>query len=97
MVFLTKALVVHEDLKACRVVVVTDRVDLEDQLARNFISSGAFGSAIATKKEGEKARAQTGRQLAKRIGQGAERIIFTLIHKFATASRQPECFNPSPD
>lgn len=97
MVFLTKALVVHDDLKACRVVVVTDRVDLEDQLARNFISSGAFGSAIATKKEGEKARAQTGRQLAKRIGQGAERIIFTLIHKFATASRQPECYNPSPD
>ncbi len=97
MVFLSKALLVHEELKACRVVVVTDRVDLEAQLARNFISSGAFGSAIASRKDGEKARAQTGRQLAKRIGQGAERIVFTLIHKFAIAARQPECHNPSPD
>lgn len=97
MVFLTKALVMHESLKACRVVVVTDRIDLEDQLAKNFINSGAFGSAIATKREGEKAKVSTGRELAKRIGQGTERIIFTLIHKFATASRLPECYNPSAD
>ncbi|MBD5801880.1 Type-1 restriction enzyme R protein [Azoarcus sp. Aa7] len=97
MVFLTKALVLHDSLKSCRVVVVTDRLDLEDQLARNFMSSGAFGSAIATKKEGEKAKVGSGRELAKRIGLGSERIIFTLIHKFATASRLPECFNPSPD
>lgn len=97
MVFLTKALVLHDSLKACRVVVVTDRLDLEDQLARNFMSSGAFGSTIATRKEGEKAKVGSGRELAKRIGQGSERIIFTLIHKFATASRLPECFNPSAD
>lgn len=97
MVFLTKALVVHDDLQACRVVVVTDRIDLEDQLARNFMSSGAFGSAIATKKEGEKARTQTGRQLAKRIGQGTERIIFTLVQKFTSAAKLPECKNDSAD
>ena len=97
MVFLTKALVLHDTLKACRVVVVTDRLDLEDQLARNFISSGAFGSAIATRKEGEKAKVSTGRDLASRIGKGTERIIFTLIHKFATASRLPQCHNPSAD
>ncbi len=97
MVFLTRALVLHDSLKACRVVVVTDRLDLEDQLARNFMSSGAFGSAIATRKEGEKAKVGSGRELARRIGRGNERIIFTLIHKFATASRLPECFNPSPD
>lgn len=97
MVFLTKALVLHESTQACRVVVVTDRLDLEDQLARNFMNSGVFGSAIATKKEGEKAKVGSGRELARRIGQGAERIIFTLIHKFATASKQPECYNPSND
>ena len=97
MVFLTKALVQHDSLKACRVVVVTDRLDLEDQLARNFMSSGAFGSALATRKEGEKAKVGSGRELAKRIGQGTERIIFTLIHKFATASKLPECHNPSPN
>lgn len=97
MVFLTKALVLHQNTQACRVVVVTDRLDLEDQLARNFMSSGAFGSAVATKKDGEKAKVGSGRELAKRIGQGSERIIFTLIHKFATASKLSECYNPSAD
>ena len=97
MVFLTKALVLVDKLKACRVLVVTDRLDLEGQLSRNFINSGAFGLAIATRKEGERAKVGSGRELAKRIGQGTERIIFTLIHKFATASQLPECYNPSAD
>lgn len=97
MVFLTKALVLHGSTQACRVLVVTDRLDLEDQLARNFMNSGAFGSTVATKKEGEKAKVGSGRELARRIGQGNERIIFTLIHKFATASKFPECYNPSAD
>ncbi|MCI1006486.1 type I restriction endonuclease subunit R [Herbaspirillum sp. C7C8] len=97
MVFLTKALVLHQSTQACRVLVVTDRLDLEDQLARNFMNSGAFGSAVATKKDGEKAKVGSGRELAKRIGQGSERIIFTLLQKFATASKLPECYNPSAD
>lgn len=97
MVFLTKALVLHEATQACRVLVVTDRLDLEDQLARNFMNGGAFGSAIATKKQGEKAKVGSGRELALRIGQGTERIVFTLVHKFATASKLPECHNPSAD
>ncbi len=95
MVFLSKALLLDAALAECRVVVVTDRLDLEDQLAKNFISSGAFGSVLATKKEGEKSKATSGRDLAKRIGQGTERIVFTLVHKFNTASRLPECRNDS--
>ena len=91
---LTKALVQHDSLKACRVVVVTDRLDLEDQLARNFMAAVPPGSALATRKEGEKAKVGSGRELAKRIGRGTERIIFTLIHKFATASKLPECHKP---
>lgn len=97
MVFLTKALVLHQNTQACRVLVVTDRLDLEDQLARNFMNSGAFGSAVASKKEGEKSKVGSGRELAQRIGQGSERIIFTLIQKFITASKLPECYNPSAD
>ncbi|MDO9225302.1 MAG: HsdR family type I site-specific deoxyribonuclease [Pseudomonadota bacterium] len=97
MVFLTKALVLHDSLSACRVVVVTDRLDLEDQLAKNFISGGAFGSPLSTRKEGEKAKVSSGRELARRIGSGTERIIFTLVHKFNTASQLPECHNPSSD
>ena len=97
MVFLCKALLMREELKSCRVVVVTDRTDLEKQLAKNFVSSGAFGSDIGTKKEGEKAKAASGRDLAKRIGKGQERIIFTIINKFASASKLPECQNGSKD
>jgi type I restriction enzyme R subunit len=97
MVFLTKALLLVDALAECRVVVVTDRVDLEGQLSRNFISGGAFGSAIASLKDGEKSRAMTGRDLARRIGSGTERITFTLVHKFNSASKLPECRNPSPN
>jgi type I restriction enzyme R subunit len=95
MVFLCKALLLHESLKNCRVIVVTDRVDLEKQLARTFSTSGAFGSEVALKKEGERAKVSSGRDLARRIGKGTERIIFSIINKFNTASRQPECYNPS--
>lgn len=95
MVFLTKALLLIDALAECRVVVVTDRVDLEGQLSRNFISGGAFGSAIASQKDGEKSRAMTGRDLARRIGSGTERITFTLVQKFNSASKLPECRNDS--
>lgn len=93
MVFLCKALLLHGTLKDSRIVVVTDRVDLEKQLAGTFLSGGAFGSEIGSKKDGEKAKVTSGRDLAKRIGQGTERIIFTIINKFHTACKLPECHN----
>ena len=97
MVFLCKALLLDAGLKNCRVIVVTDRRDLEKQLAGNFISGGAFGSDIGTKKDGAQAKASSGRDLARRIGKGSERIIFTIINKFASASKLPECRNDSAD
>ncbi|WP_284126595.1 type I restriction endonuclease subunit R [Parerythrobacter aestuarii] len=96
MVMLCKALLLHEQLKACRLVVVTDRRDLEKQLAGNFLTGGAFGSDIGSKVAG-KAKAQSGRDLAKRIGKGTERIIFTIINKFGSAARHAECRNDSAD
>jgi type I restriction enzyme R subunit len=97
MVYLCKALLMEQSLKNCRMVVVTDRVDLEKQLANTFLSGGAFGSDVANKKEGEQAKVRTGKDLAHRIGKGNERIIFTIINKFAIAARQAECYNPSSD
>lgn len=97
MVFLCKALLLHKDLTECRVIVVTDRLDLEKQLARTFLTGGAFGLSDATKKEENRAKASTGRDLAKRIGKSKERIIFSIINKFGTASKLPECFNASPN
>lgn len=95
MVFLTKALLLDAELAGCRVIIVTDRVDLEKQLAATFMTGGAFGSAVATKKEGETSKVQSGRDLAKRIGSGSERIIFTLLQKFNSATKLPECKNIS--
>jgi len=95
MVYLCKALLLNEALKNCRVIVVTDRRDLEKQLAGNFMTGGAFGSDVGTKKDGAAAKTTSGRDLARRIGKGSERIIFTIINKFASASRLPECQNDS--
>lgn len=97
MVFLLKALLINDELSRCRIIVVTDRIDLERQLAGTFMSGGAFGSAVATKKEGLNAKAETGRDLARRIGSGTERITFTLLQKFNSATRHAECHNDSSD
>lgn len=95
MVLLTKALLLDPALANSRIIIVTDRIDLEKQLAATFLTGGAFGSAVATKKDGEKAKVQSGRDLAKRIGSGNERIIFTLLQKFNSATKLPECKNTS--
>lgn len=95
MVLLCKALLQDPTLAGCRIIVVTDRVDLEGQLSDTFMQGGAFGSDVATIKDGEHSRAESGKDLAKRIGSGTERIIFTLLQKFNSATKLPECQNNS--
>lgn len=96
MVYLCRALLLSDALKNCRIIVVTDRVDLEKQLSKTFLTGGAFGGDIAGKKSGDSlAKTRSGKDLAKRIGQGNDRILFTIINKFASAAKQPECYNPS--
>jgi len=92
MVFLSKALIWLEQLAQCRVIIVTDRVDLEDQLSRTFASSGAL-----TDRDKKDAMATSGRRLAQQIGKGNERVIFSIINKFGSAIKQKECFNDSPN
>ncbi|MET0103260.1 MAG: HsdR family type I site-specific deoxyribonuclease [Sedimenticola sp.] len=91
MVFLAKALIYDHELKHCRFVAVTDRIDLETQLSKVFAAAGA----LPPKKEGYKAR--NGRDLAARICKGTDRIVFSLINKFGTAARNEECLNDSSD
>ena len=95
MIFLCKALLLHPTLADSRFVVVTDRIDLEKQLARTFLAGGAFGSATAGSKVAARAKASSGKNLARRIGAGNERIVFSIVDKFATASKLPECRNES--
>lgn len=93
MVFLSKAMILHETLKACRIVVVTDRVDLETQLSNTFASGGE----LSGKKDKAAAMATSGKRLAEQIGLGTERIIFSLIQKFNSATQYSECHNDSAD
>lgn len=93
MVFLSKVLILHDTLNQCRIVVVTDRVDLETQLSQTF----ATGGELSSKKDKAAAMATSGRRLAQQISQGTERIIFTLVQKFNVAAKLQECVNTSSD
>ena len=92
MVFLSKALVWLKELAQCRVIIVTDRTDLEKQLSKTFASAGVLG-----KKDKKAAMATSGKRLAEQIGKGNERIIFSIINKFGSAVKFPECHNDSPN
>ncbi len=92
MVFLSKALIWLPALVQCRVIIVTDRVDLEEQLSKTFASGD-----VLTARDKKEAMATSGRRLAEQIGKGNERVIFSIINKFGSAIKYDECYNDSPD
>ena len=92
MVFLSKALIWLEELAQCRVIIVTDRVDLEDQLSSTFASGG-----VLTDRDKKDAMATTGKRLAEQIGKSNERVIFSIINKFGSAIKHKDCYNDSPN
>ncbi len=59
-------------------VVVTDRVELDEQIAKTFKACGAVSKA-----EGDACHAQSGSYLRELLG-GNHRYVFTLVHKFQT-------------
>lgn len=61
-------------------VVVTDRVELDDQIAKTFKACGAVSEA-----EGETCHATSGAHLRELL-RGNHRYVFTLIHKFKDAA-----------
>ena len=68
-------------------VVVTDRMELDDQIAKTFKGTGAVSEA-----EGDQCHAASGAQLRELL-RGNHRYVFTLIHKFQT----PEMLCDRPD
>lgn len=92
MIMLSQALVLTSALARCRVVVVTDRLDLEAQISRNFIKSG-----VLTDKEKAAAVMPSGAALSKALRKGERRILFTIINKFATAYKSSKESNTSRD
>ena len=59
-------------------VVVTDRVELDEQIAKTFKTTGAVSEA-----EGDECHATSGAHLRELL-RGNHRYVFTLVHKFQT-------------
>ena len=77
MVMLAKALALHPNIKNPRVVLVTDRIDLDDQIWRTFRACG---------KKAEKAK--SGNDLIRLVRAGNVDIITTVINKFEAAAKE---------
>ncbi|PKN43786.1 MAG: deoxyribonuclease HsdR, partial [Deltaproteobacteria bacterium HGW-Deltaproteobacteria-20] len=60
-------------------VIVTDRVELDQQIAKTFKAAGAISEA-----EGDTCHASSGAQLRELL-RGNHRYVFTLVHKFQTS------------
>ena len=71
MVFLAKSLSLMAGLDNYKIILVTDRVDLDDQIYGTFSSCGK-----------ELVKARTGRHLADILQGGKQKIITTIINKF---------------
>jgi len=76
MVWLAKALALHPAIPNPRVVIVTDRINLDDQITRTFRHCGK-----------RVAQATSGRHLASLVRSGRADIITTVIDKFDTAAQ----------
>ena len=63
-------------------VIITDRQELDDQIAGTFAATGALTKLI------KDCQAQSRVHLRELLA-GQERYVFTLIHKFSTADREP--------
>lgn len=74
MVFLAKALALTDHVRAPRVLLVTDRTSLDQQLWKTFEHCGM-----------EPTRARTGTHLAELIDDPRERVVTTIVNKFKTA------------
>ncbi len=77
MVMLAKALALHPQINDPRVVIVTDRIDLDDQIWRTFTACGK-----------KVARATSGTNLVELVRDTKIEIITTVIDKFETAARE---------
>jgi len=86
MVMLAEGIALAEGLDNYKIILVTDRVDLDDQIYKTFSHCGT-----------EPEQAKTGRHLADLVGGHKERIITTVIDKFETAVGKSGIRNDNPN
>ena len=75
MVMLAKSLALHPDIVNPRIILVTDRIDLDDQICGTFRACSL-----------EPKQANTGKHLVELLKDQRTHIVTTLIHKFAVAA-----------
>lgn len=76
MVMFVRALIEDENIKNPRVLIVTDRIDLDKQIKKTFSNAGL-------KKEVE--RMNSGRDLLEHLKNKSPSVLTTLVHKFESA------------
>ena len=86
MVMLAKALALHPGIPNARVVLVTDRIDLDKQLRGTFLACGKDAK-----------RAKSGQHLVELIRTGSAPIVTTVIDKFETAAQRYKLIDPDPN
>jgi type I restriction enzyme, R subunit len=84
MVMMAKAIALEESVADPRVVLVTDRIDLDDQIWATFHSCGK-----------EPVKATTGRHLLDLLARKKAAVITTVIDKFETAVKASNCQSDS--
>lgn len=86
MVMLARALALDTTIINPRILLVTDRDDLDKQLGNTFAACGLNPK-----------RAESGRHLARLVSEDSASIITTLVHKFDKAIAVKSFSDPSPD
>ena len=86
MVMLARALALEPSIRNPRIVLVTDRVDLDKQLGNTFAACGLSPD-----------RAESGRHLVELVADGKAHIVTTLVHKFDKALAYKKFSDASPD
>ena len=81
MVMMAKALALHKSIRNPRILLVTDRVNLDDQIYKTFMACG---------EEKFLERAKTGTHLIFLLEEGKKSIITTVIDKFESASKNKD-------
>ena len=86
MVMLARALALDPAIRNPRILLVTDRVDLDKQLGNTFAACGLSPD-----------RAESGRHLVELVGDGKAHIVTTLVHKFDKALTSKKFSDDSSD
>jgi type I restriction enzyme R subunit len=86
MVMLTQAILHHFSKRDPRIVLVTDRTDLDEQIYGTFRSSGV-----------ELVQADSGEDLRRLLTDRRSKIVTTLVHKFVRALKTRESLTDDPD